>query len=81
MWKTLSIVAIVLVVGIGIRWGMDGAQVFTKNKEQVVTKDPMFGTETVTWKPDFRLGLDIAGPSVVILLGIGVYGVYRSRKD
>ena len=80
MWKTISIVAFVLVIGVGARWAMDGMQIFTKNKQQVVVKDELFGTESVTWKEGFWLGADIAGPAVLVLLCIGGFGIYRSRK-
>lgn len=80
MWKIISIVAFVLVVGIGIRWVMDGAQVFTKDKEQTVVRDEMFGTESVEWKEGFWLGLDMAVPAALVLVGIGVFGMYRAGK-
>lgn len=81
MWKAISVIAFVLMLGVGARWVMDGTQVFTKNKQQVVTHDPLFGTETITWEEGFWLGLDLAGPVVLMLVGIGVFGIYRVRKS
>ena len=81
MWKAISIVAFVLVIGVGVKWVADGAEVFTKNKKQVTQVDPMFGTETVTWKEGFWLGLDMAGPAMLVLLGVGGFGLYRMRQD
>lgn len=80
MWKMISVFVFVLVIGLGVRWVMDGSQVFTKNKQQVITQDPLFGTETVTWEEGFWLGLDIAGPAALVLLGVGAFGIYRARR-
>lgn len=84
MWKIISIVAFALVIGIGIRWGLDGAQVFTKDKQQVVVveRDDVFGTEieNVTWEEGFWLGLDMAAPVALVLVGVGAFGLYRVRK-
>lgn len=80
MWKIISIVAFALVIGIGIRWAVDGAQVFTKDKQQVVVRDELFGTETIAWEDGFWLGLDIAAPVALVLLGVGAFGFCRTRK-
>jgi hypothetical protein len=80
MWKIISIIAFVLVIGVGAKWAMDGTQVFTKNKKQVVVVDEMFGTESVEWEEGFWLGLDIAGPMAGVLIAAGIFGLYRSRK-
>ena len=81
MWKIISIIAFVLVVGVGMKWVMDGAQVFSKDKEQVVVVDEMFGTESTEWKEGFWLGLDIAGPVMGVLVAVGVWGLYRAKKQ
>lgn len=80
MWKTISIIAFILVIGVGAKWIMDGTQIFTKNKQQVVVVDEMFGTESVEWKEGFWLGLDIAGPTAGVLIAVGIFGLYKSRK-
>ena len=80
MWKIISIIAFVLVIGVGAKWAMDGTQVFTKNKKQEVVVDEMFGTESVEWEEGFWLGLDIAGPMAGVLIAAGIFGLYRSRK-
>jgi len=81
MWKAISVVAFVLVLGVGAKWVMDGAQVFSKDKEQVVVVDEMFGTESTEWKEGFWLGLDIAGPVAGVLMALGVLGLYRAKKQ
>lgn len=80
MWKPISIISFVLVLGIGGKWIADGAQIFSKDKQQVVVVDEMFGTESTEWKDGFWLGLDIAGPTMVVLLAVGVLGLYKSRQ-
>lgn len=81
MWKAISIVAFVLVVGIGAKWVADGAQVFSKDKQQIVVVDEMFGTESTEWKEGFWLGLDMAGPAMGVLIAVGVFGLYRNKKQ
>jgi len=81
MWKIISVIAFVLILGVGIKWVSDGAQVFSKDKEQVVVVDEMFGTESTEWKDGFWLGLDIAGPVVGVLIAVGILGLYRTKKQ
>ncbi|MGA1195835.1 MAG: hypothetical protein ACO36I_04955 [Candidatus Latescibacterota bacterium] len=80
MWKVISIIAFVLVVGVSIKWVSDGAQVFSKDKQQVVVVDEMFGTESTEWQDGFWLGLDIAGPVTGVLIAVGVLGLYKTQK-
>ena len=80
MWKIISVIAFVLAIGVGAKWMIDGTQIFTKNKQQVVVVDEMFGTESVEWKEGFWLGLDIAGPTAGILIAVGIFGLYKNRK-
>ena len=81
MWKAISIVAFVLMIGVGAKWVADGAQVFSKDKQQVVVVDEMFGTESTEWEEGFWLGLDIAGPMMGVLVVVGVLGVYKNKKQ
>ena len=81
MWKIISAIAFVLAIGVGTRWVMDGAQIFTKNKQQIVIVDDLFGTESVTWEEGFWLGLDRAGPASVILIAVGILGLCKSRRN
>ena len=80
MWKIISAIAFVLALGVGTKWVVDGAQIFTQNKQQVVIVDDLFGTESVAWKEGFWLGLDRAGPAAVILIATGILGLYKSRR-
>ncbi len=61
IWRLLIIIGILgILVGGGL-WFKDGQQIFSKDREEVVTivKDPLFGAETkqVTYEPRFRFGL------------------------
>ena len=80
MWKIISIIAFILAIGIGAKWIIDETQIFTKNKQQVVVVDEMFGTESVEWEEGFWLGLDIAGPTAGVLIAVGILGLYKSKK-
>lgn len=80
MWKAIGIIAFVLVIGVGAKWMADGMQVFSKDKQQVVVVDEMFGTESTEWEKGFWLGLDIAGPVMGVLVGVGILGFYKSYK-
>ena len=80
MWKIISAVAFVLVLGVGARWAIDGVQIFTKDKQQVVVVDDLFGTESIEWEEGFWLGLDRAGPAMVILIAVGIFGLYKIRR-
>ena len=80
MWKIISMIALVLTIGVGTKWIIDGTQIFTKNKQQMVVVDEMFGTESVEWKEGFWLGLDIAGPTAGVLIAVGIWGLYKSKK-
>jgi hypothetical protein len=81
MWKVISIIAFVLVVGVGVKWVTDGAHVFSKDKQQVVVVDEMFGTESTEWKEGFWLGVDVAGPVAGVLIVVGIFGLYRTKKQ
>lgn len=65
-------------------WLAHGGHVFTKDRRMVVHReaDPIFGTtrERVEWQPDFRLGLDIAGPLVAVGTGMWFLGWWRQRR-
>lgn len=61
IWKTISIISLVLVFALVVTWLVQGRQYFTQDKEQkiVKVKDEIFGTETekIEWIDNFRLGL------------------------
>ena len=61
IWRLLIIIGIVgILVGGGL-WFKDGRQIFSKDREEIVTivKDPLPATETkqVTYEPRFHFGL------------------------
>lgn len=61
IWRLFIIIGIISILVGGWHWVADGMQVFSKDREEVVTivKDPLFGTETkqVVYEPRFRFGL------------------------
>jgi hypothetical protein len=88
VWRIVAVVCgVIVVVTLGV-WVAHGRQTLTKNKVQEVvkTKNPDFGTEEehIEWKDEFRLGLDIAGPTAgsALLLCLGsVVMMRRLRSD
>ena len=49
--------------------------------KKVVVVDEMFGTESVEWKEGFWLGLDMAVPGAGVLIAVGIFGLYRNKKQ
>jgi hypothetical protein len=83
-WKLLQWGAAFIAVAVLLVWALQGMHVFTKQQRKVVHReeDPLFGTvrERVEWQPDFRLGLDIAGPVAVAAGAAAALGWWRARK-
>jgi len=61
IWRTLIITSILAILIGGGVWIKDGLQIYTKDREEVVTivKDELFGTTTkkVEYVPAFKFGL------------------------
>lgn len=83
-WELLRWLGAFVAVLVMAVWLAQGAHIFTKDKRMVVHTeyDPLFGTtrQRVEWRPDFRLGLDIAGPLAALGVGAWVLGWWKSRK-
>ncbi len=71
IWRLLIGIAIIACIIGGVIWFSHGMQIYTKDREKVVTmvKDELFGTthEEVTWVPTFKYGLLPDEPSVTAL--------------
>jgi hypothetical protein len=54
----------------------------TQRMVSVPATDPLFGTTVTTqqWVNEFTPGIDIIGPAVVVLAGIGLWMLIRNRK-
>lgn len=61
IWRTLIIIGILAILIGGAVWINDGMQIYTKDREEVVTivKDELFGTtiRKVEYVPAFKFGL------------------------
>jgi|GEM_PF-995471 len=83
-WKLLQWAAAFIAVTVLLVWALQGMHIFTKQYRKVVHRegDPVFGTvrERVEWQPDFRLGLDIAGPVALVAGAAAVLGWWRARR-
>ncbi len=95
-WKSVSILSLLLIVPLVAVWLVQGRNIYTKDKVQVVTKvkDEIFGgeTEKIEWVDKFQLGLlpGVDEPSPKILLSVSVpsgllvvvalFGFWKSRR-
>mgnify|MGYP000075330486 CR=1 FL=1 len=84
-WKSVSILCLLLIVPLVAVWLVQGRNIYTKDKVQVVTKrvNPTFGVEEeiIEWKPQFRLGLEYGAPAAALCLAVGVVCVRISRSQ
>ena len=71
-WKTLSLAAFGIAAALACWWLVGGAHVFTKTAQQVVVGDELFQTEGILWEEGLWIGLDVAGPGILILVAVGV---------
>lgn len=96
IWRILIILGVLAIITGGAVWFSDGMQVFTKDREEVITivKDELFGTthEEKTFVPAFRLGLLPADSTVkdapasyAFILGISfviiILSVFNLRRS
>jgi uncharacterized membrane protein YphA (DoxX/SURF4 family) len=80
-WRIISIIALIFALFVAVIWFAHGMQVFTKDKEQIITRDELFGTESITWKPTFKLGLDYAVPALggLIIISGGSHLIWKKK--
>ena len=80
-WKAMTTVSFILILGIGAKWYVDGAQIFTKTARQVAVRDSLFGTESVQWEEGLWVGPDFAGPAALALVALGAFGGFKARRE
>lgn len=96
-WKTVSIIALILIIPFVAVWLVQGRNIYTKDKKQVITKtkDEIFGTESekIEWVDEFQLGLlpgvDDLSPKLLasvavpsgILIAISLFGFFMDYKQ
>jgi hypothetical protein len=61
-------------------WFVAGHQMWTTTQKMVEVKDELFGTVTQTWVHEFTPGLEYIGPAVGVLIGIGIWMLWRKKK-
>ncbi len=66
--------------GLLVWWLVAGAHVFTMTSRLVQVKDELFGTTVDHWEKAFIPGLEVVGPTMLILISVGVWLLYRDRK-
>ena len=74
-------IAFGIAIAIGGWWLVGGASVFTKTAQPVVVDDELFRTKQVQWEEGLWIGLDVAGPGILVLAVVGVLLWRRSRRD
>ncbi|MBI3258786.1 MAG: hypothetical protein HYZ54_04830 [Ignavibacteriae bacterium] len=96
-WKNVSITALLLIIPFVIVWFVQGKNIYTKDKKQVITKtkDEIFGTDTekIEWVDEFQLGLlpgvDDLSPKLLasvavpsgILIAVSLFGFFMNYKQ
>ena len=96
-WKNISIVCLLLIIPLVGLWIIQGRNIYTKDKIQVITKvkDEIFGNETekIEWVEKFQIGLlpgiDEPSPKVLqsvsvpsgILIAIALFGFWKDRRS
>ncbi len=96
-WKTVSTIALILIIPLVVVWLVQGRNIYTKDKKQIITKtkDEIFGTESekVEWVDEFQLGLlpgvDDLSPKLLasvavpsgILIAISLFGFFMDYKQ
>lgn len=80
--KPKQIIASVLFLfaaGLLVWWFVSGHQMWTTTQHMVELKDELFGTVTQTWEKQFTPGLELIGPTIVVLAGAGWF-LLRGKK-
>jgi hypothetical protein len=79
--RTLAVVLVLIAAGLVGYWAVKGGTLFTQEQVAVKTVDPLFGTESVTWKDEYHPGLlDTAlGPVAGVLL-VAAIGLFWSAS-
>jgi hypothetical protein len=80
MWKKAAIVLYVIALGVVIYWIAAGGRIFTQSQRMVSEVDPLLGTTTEHWVPDYHPGLDLLGPIAGGLIVIGSAALYFGRR-
>lgn len=76
---------LLFVVALGVLgvWVAHGTKFATQNQERIVTKTTdEFGdeVETISWKDNFKLGIDMAGPAAGGCIGLAGLLLFLNRR-
>lgn len=81
MTKTIAIVFIIAAVGLMTWWGTTSGELWTLEKVAYTVTDPLFGTESIEWREEFRVGLlPAVGPTSAALLVVGGFLLWKRRR-
>ncbi|HET6400380.1 MAG TPA: hypothetical protein VFH95_03190 [Candidatus Kapabacteria bacterium] len=83
--QLFAIILFVIAAGLLGWWIAAGHHPWTTTQRMVSVPatDPLFGTTVVTqkWVNQFTPGIEMIGPAVVVLAGIGSWMLWRNRKQ
>ncbi|MDP4200118.1 MAG: hypothetical protein Q8922_12145 [Bacteroidota bacterium] len=80
MKKNIAFVLFIAAAGLLIWWMASGHQMWTTTQHMIEVKDELFGTVTQTWEKQFTPGLELIGPAIVVLGGVGWF-LLRTKKQ
>ncbi|MCE7933517.1 MAG: hypothetical protein DYG96_02870 [Chlorobi bacterium CHB2] len=80
MTKTIGILLIIAAIGVMAWWSITSGELWTLQKVAYTVTDPLFGTESIEWRDEFRVGLlPIVGPISAAFLVVGGLLLWRHR--
>lgn len=81
MMKIIAILSIIAAIGLMVWWGITSGEVWTLEKVAYTVTDPLFGTESIEWRDEYRVGLLPAiGPLSAALVMIGGFLLWKRRR-
>lgn len=80
MTKTIAIICIIAAAGLMVWWGITSGELWTLEKVAYTVTDPLFGTESIEWREEYRVGLLPAlGPISAALVVVGGFLLWKRR--
>lgn len=81
MTKTIAILCIIAAAGLIAWWGVTSGELWTLDKVAYTVTDPLFGTESIEWREEFRVGLlPAVGPVAATLFVVGGFLFWKRRR-
>jgi hypothetical protein len=79
--KVIALVLALLAVGLLAYWKASDGYLWSQEQVEVKEVDPIFGTESTTWKDEYHPGLlPVIGPAAGALLLLAAGFLWRARR-